>query len=102
MRLGTVEYESKTVEITALWRSLAAFSSKFPTAQVLVGTEVESNLYKQRDEDAIIAIQGALTFSRGLKDCAPFQRVIQQLPQQLCRIDRKDDHPDDGFDPDEL
>lgn len=102
MRLGTVEYKSKAVEITALWQSLAAFSSKFPIAQVLVGASVESSHAQQRSEDAIIATQGALIVSRGLRDCAPFQRVIQQLPQQLCRIDRKDDHPDDGFDPDEL
>lgn len=102
MRLGTVEYKSKAVEITALWQSLAAFPSKFPTAQVLVGASVESSHAQQRSEDAIIATQGALIVSRGLRDCAPFQRVIQQLPQQLCRIDRKDDHPDDGFDPDEL
>ena len=60
MRLGTVEYKYKAVEITALWQSLAAFSSKFPIAQVLVGSGVESNLAQKRGEDAIIAIQGAL------------------------------------------
>ena len=54
-------------------------------AQVLVGAGVESSLAQQRGEDAIIAIQGALIVSRGLRDCAPFQRVIQQLPQQLCQ-----------------
>ena len=54
-------------------------------AQVLVRAGVESNLAQQRGEDAIIAIQGALIVSRGLNDCAPFQRVIQQLPQQLCQ-----------------
>jgi len=40
---------------------------------------------KQRGEDAMIAIQGALILSHGLRDFAPFQRVIQQLPRQLCR-----------------
>ncbi len=54
-------------------------------AQVLVDAGVESNLAQQRGEDAIIAIQGALIVSRGLRDCVPFQRVIQQLPQQLCQ-----------------
>ena len=54
-------------------------------AQVLVGAGVESNLAQQRGEDAMIAIQGALIVSRGLRDCAPFQRVLQQLPQQLCQ-----------------
>ena len=54
-------------------------------AKVLVGAGVESSLAQQRGEDAIIAIQGALIVSRGLRDCAPFQRVIQQLPQQLCQ-----------------
>jgi len=58
VRLGTVEYESKAVEITALWQSLAAFPSKFPIAQALVGASVESSHAQQRSEDVIIATQG--------------------------------------------
>jgi hypothetical protein len=30
-------------------------------------------------------IQGALILSHSLKDIAPFRRVLQQLPNQLCR-----------------
>jgi TetR/AcrR family transcriptional regulator, lmrAB and yxaGH operons repressor len=54
-------------------------------AAVLVAAGVEPMLAQQRGEDAIIAIQGALIVSRGLRDYAPFQRVLQQLPQQLCQ-----------------
>lgn len=54
-------------------------------AQVLVTAGLDETLAKQRGEDAMIAIQGALILSHGLKDFAPFQRVIKQLPQQLCR-----------------
>jgi TetR/AcrR family transcriptional regulator, lmrAB and yxaGH operons repressor len=54
-------------------------------AAVLVGVGVEPTLAKQRGEDAVIAIQGALIVSRGLRNYTSFQRVLQQLPQQLCR-----------------
>ncbi len=54
-------------------------------ANVLVRSGVEPMLAQQRGEDAIIAIQGALIVSRGLRDCGPFQRVLQQLPQQICQ-----------------
>jgi AcrR family transcriptional regulator len=54
-------------------------------AQVLVIAGLDETLAKQRGEDAMIAIQGALILSHGLKDFAPFQRVIKQLPQQLCQ-----------------
>lgn len=40
---------------------------------------------RQRGEDAIIAIQGALILCHGLKDFVPFKRVLKQLPQQLCQ-----------------
>ncbi|MBW4518824.1 MAG: TetR/AcrR family transcriptional regulator [Scytolyngbya sp. HA4215-MV1] len=54
-------------------------------AKVLVAAGLDETLATQRGEDAMIAIQGALVLSHGLKDVAPFQRVIQQLPQQLCQ-----------------
>jgi TetR/AcrR family transcriptional regulator, lmrAB and yxaGH operons repressor len=54
-------------------------------ATVLITAGLNETLAKQRGEDAMIAIQGALILSHGLRDFAPFQRVIQQLPQQLCR-----------------
>jgi TetR/AcrR family transcriptional regulator, lmrAB and yxaGH operons repressor len=54
-------------------------------AAVLVMAGVEPTLAQQRGEDAMIGIQGALIVSRGLRDYGAFQRVLQQLPQQLCR-----------------
>jgi TetR/AcrR family transcriptional regulator, lmrAB and yxaGH operons repressor len=53
-------------------------------AAVLVAAGVDSTVAQQRGEDAMIAIQGALIVSRGLRDYGAFQRVLQQLPQQLC------------------
>lgn len=54
-------------------------------AKVLITAGLDETLAKERGEDAMIAIQGALILSHGLRDFAPFQRVIKQLPQQLCR-----------------
>jgi TetR/AcrR family transcriptional regulator, lmrAB and yxaGH operons repressor len=54
-------------------------------AKVLITAGLDKTLAKQRGEDAMIAIQGALILSHGLKDFAPFQRVLKQLPQQLCQ-----------------
>jgi TetR/AcrR family transcriptional regulator, lmrAB and yxaGH operons repressor len=53
-------------------------------AQVLINAGLDAKLAAQRGEDAMIAIQGALILSHGLKDFTPFQRVLQQLPQKLC------------------
>jgi AcrR family transcriptional regulator len=53
-------------------------------ANVLVTAGLDETLAKQRGEDAMIAIQGALILCHGLKDFAPFARVLQQLPPQLC------------------
>jgi TetR/AcrR family transcriptional regulator, lmrAB and yxaGH operons repressor len=54
-------------------------------AQVLITAGLDKTLAKQRGEDAMIAIQGALILSHGLKDNAPFQRIMKQLPQRLCQ-----------------
>ncbi len=59
-------------------------------ATVLTEAGLEPALAQQRGEDAVIAIQGALILSRGIDDPRPFQRVIAQLPQKLCKgIDQR-------------
>ena len=40
---------------------------------------------RERAEDAVINIQGALVVSQGLNDISPFTRTINQLPQKLCQ-----------------
>lgn len=54
-------------------------------AQVLIESGMNKLLAQERGEDAAIAIQGALILSQGLNDLSPFQRVIRQLPTELCR-----------------
>lgn len=54
-------------------------------ASVLIESGMDEELAKQRGEDAAISIQGSLILSQGLDDPSPFQRVIQQLSQELCR-----------------
>jgi hypothetical protein len=44
----------------------------------------ELAIARERGEDGVIAIQGALILSQGLNDPSPFGRVMQQLPQTLC------------------
>jgi len=44
----------------------------------------ETAIARERGEDGVIAIQGALILSQGLKDPTPFERVMQQLPKTLC------------------
>jgi len=53
-------------------------------ADVLVTTGLDSKAALERGEDAVIAIQGSLILSQGLDDPARFQRVLRQLPEQLC------------------
>lgn len=53
-------------------------------ADVLEGAGLEPALARQRGEDAMIAIQGALIVGHGLQDFSAFQRVLQNLPQKLC------------------
>jgi TetR/AcrR family transcriptional regulator, lmrAB and yxaGH operons repressor len=62
-----------------------AFSQWFEAiSNVLVAAGLDEILAKQRGEDAIIAIQGVLILCHGLRDFAPFDRVLKQLPQRLC------------------
>ena len=55
-------------------------------AQVLVDKGLDVELARQRAEDAIIQIQGALVLSRGLGNTASFERVIKHLPEFLLRV----------------
>lgn len=52
---------------------------------VLMERGMAEDLAKQRGEDAAIAIEGSLILSQALDDPSPFQRVIRQLPHNLCR-----------------
>jgi TetR/AcrR family transcriptional regulator, lmrAB and yxaGH operons repressor len=54
-------------------------------ADVLVAAGVDADVARQRGENAMIGIQGALIVSRGLRNYGAFQRVLQQLPEQLCQ-----------------
>lgn len=54
-------------------------------ATVLADAGMDQTLAHQRGEDGVIAIQGALILAQGLDDPAPFQRMMRQLPQQLCQ-----------------
>lgn len=54
-------------------------------AAVLIESGLDDSLAQQRGEDALIAIQGSLVVSQSLDQPTLFQRVIQQLPQVLCR-----------------
>lgn len=54
-------------------------------ATVLIDAGIDETLAQQRGEDGVMMIQGALILSQGLKDPAPFRRIIQQLPETLCR-----------------
>jgi AcrR family transcriptional regulator len=40
---------------------------------------------RERAEDAVVQIQGALILSGGLEDPSPFRRVLQRLPDQMLR-----------------
>ncbi|NJO73679.1 MAG: hypothetical protein HC833_07915 [Leptolyngbyaceae cyanobacterium RM1_406_9] len=52
---------------------------------VLIESGLDETLARQRSEDALIAIQGTLVISRALDDPNIFQRIMQQLPQELCQ-----------------
>jgi TetR/AcrR family transcriptional regulator, lmrAB and yxaGH operons repressor len=54
-------------------------------AQVLVEAGIDAKTARDRAEDALIQIQGALIVSRGLNDSTPFQRVLRRLPDDLLR-----------------
>ncbi|MDX2097852.1 MAG: TetR/AcrR family transcriptional regulator [Leptolyngbyaceae cyanobacterium bins.59] len=61
---------------------------------VLKEAGFDEELARQRGEEAVILIQGALIVSQALEDGTPFQRVMKQLPQQLI-----DSTSVEGFEP---
>jgi TetR/AcrR family transcriptional regulator, lmrAB and yxaGH operons repressor len=54
-------------------------------AQVLVNAGLDRATAQQRGEDMVIALQGGLIVAQGMNSPEIFQRLLQQLPQQLCR-----------------
>jgi TetR/AcrR family transcriptional regulator, lmrAB and yxaGH operons repressor len=54
-------------------------------AEVIVQAGISTTVARQRAEDAILQIQGALVFAQTLEDTAPFQRVLKRLPEELLR-----------------
>jgi TetR/AcrR family transcriptional regulator, lmrAB and yxaGH operons repressor len=54
-------------------------------ATVLIADGMDETSAQQRGEDGVMMIQGALILAQGLKDPAPFRRIMQQLPEMLCR-----------------
>ncbi len=54
-------------------------------ATVLIEAGLPPQLARERGEDAVIVIQGALILVHALDDLTPFQRVIKQLPKKLCQ-----------------
>lgn len=52
-------------------------------ALVLAETGIPLKEARQRAEDAVIQVQGALVLTRGLKSTEPFERVLQQIPVKL-------------------
>jgi TetR/AcrR family transcriptional regulator, lmrAB and yxaGH operons repressor len=53
-------------------------------AQVFVEAGLPPTAARERAEDALITLQGALVLAQGLGDTAIFQRAVQQLPARLC------------------
>lgn len=51
--------------------------------KVLLEAGIAANTARQRAEDAVIQIQGALVLSRGLNNTVIFQRVLKSLPEML-------------------
>jgi AcrR family transcriptional regulator len=54
-------------------------------ADVLVGAGITPITARQRAEEAIALIQGALVLTRGLDNTAIFERILHQLPEALLR-----------------
>jgi len=51
--------------------------------EVLIEAGLPLKQARQRAEDAVIQVQGALVLTRGLNSTKPFERVLQQLPVKL-------------------
>ncbi len=52
---------------------------------VLIEAGFTEKQAKERSEAVVIAIQGSLILAQGLRDPAPFKRMIEQLPAQICQ-----------------
>ncbi|ACK72322.1 transcriptional regulator, TetR family [Gloeothece citriformis PCC 7424] len=52
-------------------------------AQVLIEGGIKPEEAKNRAQEAIILIQGALVLARGLDNTSPFERIIESLPERL-------------------
>ncbi len=50
---------------------------------VLLEAGIAADVARQRAEDAVIRIQGALVFARIMEDTGPFERLLRRLPEQL-------------------
>jgi AcrR family transcriptional regulator len=56
-------------------------------AKVLEEGGLSEMTARQRAEDAVMQIQGALVLTRGLDNTALFERVLEQLPRLLGKVD---------------
>ena len=54
-------------------------------AKVVMESGIARGLARERAEDAILQIQGALVLSRALDDNTPFMRITARLPEELLR-----------------
>ena len=54
-------------------------------SQVLTEAGCDYRTARERAEDAIIRIEGALVLSRCLGDTTPFMRTVERLPEQLLQ-----------------
>jgi len=52
-------------------------------AAVAIEAGISPKVARERAEDAVIQIQGALVLTRGMNDTAIFKRVLNQLPAML-------------------
>jgi AcrR family transcriptional regulator len=55
-------------------------------ANVIIESGMNPRLAQQRAEDAVAAIQGSLIVSQGLEDSSVFVRVMQHLPEEICKV----------------
>jgi AcrR family transcriptional regulator len=53
--------------------------------QVLIEAGLSGEEAHQRAENAVMQIQGGLVLTRGLNCTEPFERILQQLPEQLMK-----------------
>jgi len=54
-------------------------------AKVIAEGGVGADHAREKAEDAILQIQGALMLARSLKDAKPFHRVLRRLPEELLK-----------------